>query len=381
MKNTLSLILTIIGLQCFGQNEFYSKPWESVKYPIIIDAYEKNSIDLSKLITDDKTKAIFHRASIGFRADTKYLERRNEANKNKILFASYHLGTNEDPIKQADFYLQIVGHNSNEPMALDIEDIGGNNITLKDAEKFIQRIYEKTNRYPFVYVNNKVYLEINKTFDNKSIFSKCPLWYARFKSHINDISFNVWDKVTLWQFSCEVNCKKTGECLYNVPGTKFDMDINSFNGTDAELNLLWTSTTSINNVLESFIKKSMKSHTRSKIDTIGNYCNDYITYFVQVFNADGEIKDRAIIYNKQNNIKISRKFIFWVAENYNISFSHKSTEFETDKEIEQLEITYNTGKFSVSNLEIVNSKEPEKELTGHRNFLFNEFINESNDCK
>lgn len=380
MRNLFILFLAIVGLQCFGQNEFYSKPWENEKYPIVIDAYEKNSIDMNKLIADDKTKAIFHRASIGFRTDTKFLERRNEAKKNNILYASYHLGTNEDPIKQADFYLQIVGLNSNEPMALDIEDIGGNNITLKDAEKFIQRIYEKTNRYPFVYVNNKVYLEINKSFNNKSLFAKCPLWYARFRSSINDISFNVWDKVTMWQFSCELNCKKTGECLYNVPGTKYDMDINSFNGTDAELYLLWSSTTTSDFELQGFIKNNMKSHTRNKIEYIGNYCNDFKTYFVQVYNADGEIKDRAIIYTKQNSIKISRKFIFWVAENYFISFTHKSADIETDQEIEQLEITYNLGKFSVSNLEIVNSKEPEKELTGRRNFMFNEFIDENNDC-
>lgn len=370
-----------LGISIFGQTNFYSKPWEKEKYPIVIDAYEKNSIDMSKLITDDRTKAIFHRASIGLREDKKYSDRRIEAKENNILFASYHLGTNSDPIKQADFYLQIIGANSNEPMALDIEDIGGNNITLKDAEKFIERIFEKTNRYPFLYVNHKVYLEINKSFDKKSVFAKCPLWYARFKNQINDLSFKIWDKVTLWQFSCELNCKKTGECLYNVPGTKFDMDIDAFNGSDAELNLLWNSTSTSDFELQSFIKTNMKPHVRSQIDYIGNYCNDFNTYFVQVYNADGEIKDRAIIYTKKNTKKISRKFIFWVAENYNISFGHKSTDIETDEEIERLKIGYDTGKFSVSNLDIVESKEPEKELTGSRNFLFNEFIDESNDCK
>lgn len=255
MKNYITLILVLLVLQSFGQTDFYSKPWEKEKYPIVIDAYEKNPIIMEKLVADDRTKAIFHRASIGFKADTKYKVRKTEAKSNNILYASYHLGTNADPIKQADFYLQIIGQRSDEPMALDIEDIGGNNITLKDAEKFIARIFEKTNRYPFVYVNHKVYLEINKNFDKNSIFAKCPLWYARFKNNINDITFKVWDKVTLWQFSCELNCKKTGECLYNVPGTKFDMDIDAFNGTDAVLNMLWTSTNTNDFELQGFIKK------------------------------------------------------------------------------------------------------------------------------
>ncbi|MDI9857964.1 glycoside hydrolase family 25 protein [Flectobacillus roseus] len=239
MKNIFIFLTLLFGIQSNEKSDFYSKPWDKKKYPIAIDAYEKNAINMSKLVTDERTIAIFHRASIGFRIDNKYASRKKEAKLKKIFFASYHLGTNADPIKQADFYLEQISANFNDPMALDIEDIGGNNISLKDAEKFIERIYEKTNRYPFVYVNNKVYTEINNKYNLNSIFARCPLWYARFKNSIKDIPFNVWPNVTLWQFSCELNCKKTGECLYNVPGTEFDMDVNVFNGTPNEFQLFW----------------------------------------------------------------------------------------------------------------------------------------------
>jgi hypothetical protein len=65
-------------------------------------------------------------------------------------------------------------------MALDIEEIGGNNISLADAEIFIRRIHEKTGKYPLLYINNAVFNAINAKYGRDSEFAKCRLWYARF---------------------------------------------------------------------------------------------------------------------------------------------------------------------------------------------------------
>lgn len=239
-KSILILATTIFHLFVFGQtNTFSEQPWKNEKYPIIIDPYQDNSIDFDKLLTDRRTVAIIHKASQGLKADNKFVSRGLISKSKNLLYASYHLGTNTDPIKQADFYLSIIKDHLNEPTALDIENIGGNNISLKDAEKFINRIFEKTNHFPFVYVNNKVFEEINLKYDKNSVFAKCPLWYARFLLTLPKLSNKVWDKVTVWQFSCELNCKETGKCLYNVPGTRFDIDVNAFNGSLDELKLFW----------------------------------------------------------------------------------------------------------------------------------------------
>lgn len=239
MKKVLLTIMVLVNLVAFGQDNFNQKPWENKNFPIIIDPYKDNDINFDKLVTDKRVVAIIHKASQGFKTDGKYLERSKVAKTKKLLYASYHLGTNEDPVKQADFYLSVIKNNLNEPMALDIEDIGGNNISLTNAEKFINRIHEKTNKYPFVYVNNKVFVEINSKFDKNSAFAKCPLWYARFVSTLPKLSTKVWDKVNIWQFSCELNCKETGKCLYNVPGTRFDIDVNVFNGSFNDLKNIW----------------------------------------------------------------------------------------------------------------------------------------------
>jgi len=240
MRNIILAILIVVQIYALGQDSsFNNQPWKSDRYPIVIDPYQGNSIEFSKLVKDKQVAAIIHKASQGLKPDTKYPSRSKLAKSNNLLYASYHLGTNSDPIEQADFYLNTIKDNPDEPTALDIEDIGGNNISLKDAEKFINRIYEKTNHYPFVYVNNKVFNAINSQYDEKSVFAKCPLWYARFLSVLPKLSTRVWEKVTLWQFSCEINCSATGKCLYNIPGTRYDIDVNVFNGTSDNLKLFW----------------------------------------------------------------------------------------------------------------------------------------------
>lgn len=310
MKNLIYLIcLLLLPFGVFGQNNFYEKPWKNKDYPILIDAYEKNLLNFDKVITDKRVAVVIHRASIGLRADNAYSKRLKEADQKGILFASYHLGTNEDPIKQADFYLDIIKSVPHQPMALDIEAIGGNNITLKDAEKFISRIYEKTGKYPFVYVNNAVFQEISKNYDKSSLFAKCPLWYARFKDKIPTLSKKVWDKVTLWQFSCEINCEKTGECLYNVPGTLYDMDINAFNGTKEELLAFFEQN------INAFVKANFKM-PRTDIKLVGkDYpCGYKEVYFVQGFTVDGKLKERYLVYNRNGNFIKSNDFIKWCVD-------------------------------------------------------------------
>ncbi|TRX39235.1 glycoside hydrolase family 25 protein [Flavobacterium restrictum] len=247
MKNNILTALLLFVIPFYAQNNnFNTRPWDNKDFPIIIDPYHGNKIVFEKLITDKRVMGIIHKASEGLVADSKYVSRCKITKTNHLLFASYHLGNLVDPIKQADFYLNIIKNNLNQPMAIDIEDyeLDVKNpkkpyMPLANAEKFINRIYEKTKKYPIVYVNNKVFKEINLEYNQNSVFAKCPLWYARFVITLPNLNNKVWRKVSLWQFSSEINCTKTGNCWYNIPGTDFDIDINVFNGTYQELNQFW----------------------------------------------------------------------------------------------------------------------------------------------
>jgi hypothetical protein len=82
---------------------------------------------------------------------------------------------------------------------------------------------------------------ITDTFGADDLFANTQLWYARFKSNVTDFPQGTWKTYTLWQFSSEVNCRSTSRsaCLYTVPGTEYDMDVNVYNGTIEELKSKW----------------------------------------------------------------------------------------------------------------------------------------------
>jgi GH25 family lysozyme M1 (1,4-beta-N-acetylmuramidase) len=90
-----------------------------------------------------------------------------------------------------------------------------------------------------IYGNHSVTKAINRVLADNPLFKQSALWYARFRSNIPDFPVGVWDRYFLWQFSSEINCSRTGSCLYNVPGTGFDMDVNVFPGTRSELENMW----------------------------------------------------------------------------------------------------------------------------------------------
>ena len=172
--------------------------------------------------------------------DTQYRSRRSIALSRGYLWGAYHLGTRGNTIAQADFFLSLVGGDPNTLMVLDLEDTNaGNFMSIDEAVVFMNYVYEKTGKIPMVYANHSTTQLLNQRVKTNPLFLQSKLWYARFKSNISDFPVGVWSNYFLWQFSSEINCSSTGSCLYNVPGTKYDMDVNVFNGTARELEDYW----------------------------------------------------------------------------------------------------------------------------------------------
>ena len=232
----------IFSSATFSQSPEFSSPWKNPNIAIAIDPYEGNQIDWEELATDKRVVAIIHRATIGDRADKKYAERKIVARERGYKWGAYHLGKPGDPIKQADFFLRTVKPDPDDLLALDLESTDASkHMSFAEARLFIKRIKEKTRRYPFVYANNVVTKAISEEFGDDDLFAQTRLWYARFKSTVTDFPKGAWDTYTLWQFSSEINCKAEDRtsCLYTVPGTAYDMDVNVFNGTIEELKKRW----------------------------------------------------------------------------------------------------------------------------------------------
>ncbi len=246
MKRFLCLlfVLLLFGkfFDCLAEISEFQKPWKNNNMAIVIDPYEENPINWEQLATDKRVAGIIHRATVGYRVDKKYFERRNEAKNRGYKWGSYHLGKPGDPIKQANFYLKTIESPKDEILALDIESLNPNeSMTLDDARVFINHIKEKIGRYPLLYGNRLVINAITEQYGKDGTFSKAPLWYARYKATVMDFPVGTWESYTFWQFSCEINCnsKELENCLYLVPGTKSDMDINVFNGSVDDLRKNW----------------------------------------------------------------------------------------------------------------------------------------------
>jgi lysozyme len=218
----------------------YSSPWNLTDTQIVIDAYEGNSIDWTQMATDPRVVAVIHRATDGLTLDSQYKSRQVTAQSQGYLWGAYHLGRPGDPIAQAQFFLSTIGDSTNVEMFLDLEDVTSSSMmNIANAKIFLNYVFQQTGRMPVVYANNNVVTAINAAMQGDPTFAQTRLWYARFLSTIPGFPAGVWSTYYLWQFSSEINCTSTGNCLYNVPGTEYDMDIDVFYGSKAALAAQW----------------------------------------------------------------------------------------------------------------------------------------------
>lgn len=244
VKSRLATVF-FLAATAFGvlaQSPEFNEPWKNPNIAIAIDPFEGNTIDWEKLATDKRVVAIIHRATIGDRVDKKYAERKIEAKRRGYKWGAYHYGKPGDPTRQADFFLETVRPEKDDLLALDLESTDfEKQMSFDEARIFINRVKQMTGRYPLVYANNEVAKAISEQFANEGVFPKTHLWYARFKRSISDFPAGTWKTYTLWQFSSEMNCTAADRatCLYSVPGTGYDMDVDVFNGTIDELKNIW----------------------------------------------------------------------------------------------------------------------------------------------
>lgn len=220
--------------------ESFKKPWKKEESSIVIDAYELNSIDWDKMATDKKVVGVIHRSSIGMTTDTAYKERKKIALERGYLWGAYHLGRPGNTIAQADLFINLLNNEPNTLGILDLEDTtNGQFMSIDEAAKFMEYVFEKTGRILVVYANDSTTKLLNQKMKNNHLFQQSKLMYARFSSNVTDFPVGIWPNYFLWQFSSELNCSTTGSCLYNVPGTKSDMDVNVFYGSRTELESEW----------------------------------------------------------------------------------------------------------------------------------------------
>ncbi len=269
MKIALSALLVasafVTPTIASAETAFY-RPWAAKHRALVLDAYERNVIDLTEISKDKRIAGFIHKGSDGLPPiyDCKtatnptelelckknwkvyavskelYRTRRALAKALGMKWGAYHLGRPGNPIDQANHFIDFADPQPDELMAIDIEEVGsGNYISLKDAEEFSYHIFRRLGRYPVLYVNGSTAKLIAEQRNEYPLLSRLHLWYARYKPAIDEhFSMGNWDKYSLWQFSSQVNCG-IKSCPYRVAGTDNDIDVNVADMSVKELQKAW----------------------------------------------------------------------------------------------------------------------------------------------
>lgn len=261
-------VLAVLAWSCLiaqSSHAAQSKPWRDPGLPLIVDAYELNTIDWQKLLGDKRIAGFIHKASDGlpetYACSAKedpdnvalcrtkwrkyavskelYQTRRLVARSAGLLWGAYHLARPGNPIDQANHFIDYAEPDSSDLMVLDLEDINEKFMSLDDAEIFVRHIKLRTGRYPILYTNHSVARYIAANRKEHELLSRLPIWYARYRPDVSAVfPIGSWSNYFLWQFSSATNCSKK-KCPYRIPGTLTDIDVNVASVGLDELKRIW----------------------------------------------------------------------------------------------------------------------------------------------
>jgi GH25 family lysozyme M1 (1,4-beta-N-acetylmuramidase) len=251
-RSAAALVAAAMLWPAYGHASDFSKPWLRPDRALVVDAYEYNSIDWTKLAEDKRVVGFINKATDGLPPPAKceddddvqlrlckalwkrysvakelFRTRRTIAKALGLKWGAYHLARPGNPIDQANHFIDFVEPGPDDLVALDIEENDPYRwMSLADAEEFARHVMRRIGRYPVLYTNNVTAEFIAAHKDEYPLLSRLPLWYARYKPEIADhFPKGNWDGYTLWQFSSQANCS-VRQCPYRVPGTPTDIDIN-----------------------------------------------------------------------------------------------------------------------------------------------------------
>lgn len=228
----------------------FSQPWLKSSRAIVIDAYEYTEIDWESLRRHEHLAGFINKASDGLppayacsgdeteqrlcKALWKryavsrelYVTRRAMARSMGLLWGAYHLARPGNPIDQANHFLDFTQPTDDDFLAIDVEGLGPEWMSLEDTEEFARHIHRRIGRFPVLYTNGVTAKHIAANAGKYPLLSRLPLWYARYTTEIEDDFPNGhWQNYALWQFSSNVNCGPRA-CPYRVHGTGHDIDVN-----------------------------------------------------------------------------------------------------------------------------------------------------------
>jgi len=186
--------------------------------------------------------------------DWRYFERQATASQAGLLWGAYHFGDGTNPISQADHFLSVVSsawaqtdpaaRSNGVLLVLDFEKNGhypGGTMRVDQAIAFVQRIHERTGKYPGIYSGEYNMRQTlgsrNVSGVQKSILAKCWLWLANYSSQPRATS--PWDFWHLWQYCGDGKCRLPRSAYPKSVANIVKAERNIFNGSRTALQTFW----------------------------------------------------------------------------------------------------------------------------------------------
>ena len=203
--------------------------------------------------------AVIHEATYPrYQRDDKYYDRFRAARQAGLLWGAYHFASGTDPIRQADHFMDVVATSmprllpteadAQRPgvlLVLDFEKNGhypGGSMSVSQAAAFVERIRERTGKYPGVYMSE---YRIRQMLGGSGVsasarrsLTSCWLWIANY--HFQPRNTAPWSHWRLWQYTGDGKCDLRPRSAYPTRVANVRRaERNIFRGTNADLQIFW----------------------------------------------------------------------------------------------------------------------------------------------
>jgi lysozyme len=198
---------------------------------------------------------VIHEATYpSFERDAKYFDRQQAATRAGLLWGAYHYANGTDPIRQADHFLSVVSNawaqvdpaarSNGVLLVLDFEKNGhypGGTMRVDQAIAFVQRIRERTGKYPGIYSGE---YHLNRTMNSSRLgalqvrtLANCWLWLANYSNQPRATS--PWGEWNMWQYCGDGRCKLPRSAYPKSVANVVKAERNIFNGSQGALASFW----------------------------------------------------------------------------------------------------------------------------------------------
>jgi len=214
--------------------------------------YDLMRVDFERMKSEGIVGVIHEATYPRFDRDAYYGDRQSAATRAGLLWGAYHFGDATDPVRQADHFLDMVASEWHGQyvrpegvlLVLDFEKNGhypSGTMRVDQAVKFVERIRERTGKYPGVYGSEyRLRAVLNArgvSPAQRQTLANCWLWVANYHKEPRDLA--PWEFWHLWQY--------TGDGVCDLPHTAFPKSIanirkaerNIFRGTPSSLQTFW----------------------------------------------------------------------------------------------------------------------------------------------